>query len=152
MRQGVLAINTLKIEATLAGKYKYKPLPQELSAKYREFFEENIPLFLSVEGASEDLFTKTGSLICSGYERIVVGDYGAFVEFTLENANAITFIVKRGQEYRINDPKYSKNVKYEWYTIGDGSDIKIYKQKKRVAYADYKSKMYYISVHEAMAH
>lgn len=35
-------------------------------------------------------------------------------------------------------------------TIADGSNIKIYKQKKKVTYADYKSGFYYISPHECM--
>ena len=51
---------------------------------------------------------------------------------------------------KTTDPKYLKNVKYVWMTIADGSNIKIYKQKKRVAYADYKSGFYYISPHECI--
>lgn len=47
-------------------------------------------------------------------------------------------------------PECSKNVKYIWMTIADGSNIKIYKQKKKVAYADYRSGMFYISPHECI--
>ena len=36
-------MNTLKIEALLAKKYKYKPLKDGLSDKYRQFFKDNIP-------------------------------------------------------------------------------------------------------------
>ena len=134
----------------LADEYKYRPLPRTLSAKYRQFFTDNIPDFLDIKGGSDTLTTISDNPkpICHGYERIVVGDYGAFVEFNQEQACENNFKVKRGQEYRINDPKYSKNVKYEWYTINDGSDVKIYKQKKGVSYADYKRGMYYVSVHE----
>lgn len=28
-------------------------------------------------------------------------------------------VVKRGQEYRINNPKYSERVKYQWFTARD---------------------------------
>lgn len=35
-------MNTLKIEATLAKKYSYSPLPPALSEKYRDFFTKNI--------------------------------------------------------------------------------------------------------------
>lgn len=140
-------MNTLKVEAALARKYKYQPLTKELSQKYREYFEENIPSFFQA-GNTQKLYTGNGSLICDGYERIVIGDYGAFVEFNVDQANKATFSVAKGQEYRISDPKY-KNVKYYWYTINDGSNIKIYFQRRRVPYADYKPRMFYVSVHEA---
>lgn len=137
-------MNTLKIEAKLAEKYKYKPLPGDLSEKYRDYFTANVPSFLRLDGGGP-LYTRSGSLICNAYLRIVVGDYGAFVEFE-EPAN--NFVIAPGQEYRVNDERYSKNVKYVWLTINDGSEIKIYHQKKGVTYADYKPGMYYVSVHE----
>jgi len=143
-------MNTLKVEAKLAEKYKYKPLEKDLSEKYRNYYIENIPDFLNINGDKASLRTSYGTIVCDGYERIVVGDYGAFVEFNGKQANSKLFKIKQGQEYRIHDPKYSKNVKYEWFTINDKNDIKIYKQKKAVLYADYKPKMYYVNVHEVI--
>lgn len=145
-------MNTLRIEAKLAEKYKYKPLPNDLSAKYRQFFTENIPPHLDISysripGGKNPLFTINGSMVCTDYDRIVVGDYGAFVEFS-PHYEGTNFIIAPGQEYRVYDERYSKNVKYIWLTIDDGSGIKIYKQKKRVAYADYLPEKYYVSVHE----
>lgn len=93
------------------------------------------------------MFTLKGTKICDSYDRIVVGDYGAFIEFSNEPENT-EFIIQHGQEYRINDPRYSQNVKYIWMTIDDGSRIKIYKQKKTVSYADYLPGKFYVSVHE----
>ena len=140
-------LNTLKIEAALAEKYKYKPLSKELSEKFRNLFNENIPSFLNVSGSITPLYTLNGTQICKGYDRIVIGDYGAFIEVSQEHI-ASNFIIKKGQEYRVNDEKYKNNVKYIWLTINDKSDIKIYFQKKKVSYADYKPKKYYVSVHE----
>lgn len=140
-------MNTLKIEATLANKYGYRPLTKDLSEKYRNFFCENIPEFLSISGATKPLYTLKGTQICNGYDRIVVGDYGAFIEFS-EYQISSSFVIQKGQEYRVNDEKYKKNVKYIWLTIDDGSNIKIYFQKRKVTYADYKPKKYYVSVHE----
>ena len=142
-------LNTLKIEAALAEKYKYKPLSKKLSEKFRNLFNENIPSFLNVSGSATPLYTLNGTQICNGYDRIVIGDYGAFIEFSQEHI-ASNFAVKKGQEYRINDEKYKNNVKYIWLTINDKSDIKIYFQKKKVLYADYKPKKYYVSVHEVL--
>ena len=140
-------MNTLKIEAELAKKYGYKPLTEELSDEFRKLYSENIPSFLDVSGSTSTLYTLNGTKICNGYDRIVIGDYGAFIEFSQENV-ASKFFIKKGQEYRVNDEKYKNNVKYIWLTINDKSDIKIYYQKKRVSYADYKPNKYYVSVHE----
>ena len=138
-------MNTLEIEKQLAWAYDYKPLPPALSKKYRELFSSNIPAELSITGANQPLFTSKGTKICSGYDRIVVGDYGAFIEFSEEQI-ASDFICKRGEEFRLTDKRY--NCKYIWLTLDDGSDIKIYHQLKTVKYADYKVGKYYISPHE----
>ena len=140
-------MNTLNIERLLAEKYHYAPLQGELSSKYRQFFLENTPSWMNIDGSTSPLFTKNGTKICDAYDRIVIGDYGAFVEFRSEPIET-QFVVQPGQEYRIDDKEYSKRVKYIWMTIDDGSGIKIYKQKKRVTYADYLPKRYYVSVHE----
>ena len=105
-------MNTLKIEAKLARKYGYKPLPKELSEKYRQFYIDNLPVGCIMGGSDDTLYTKNGTVVCNGYTRIVVGDYGAFIEFNKEQANFDKYIIAPGQEYRVNDPKYSKNVKY----------------------------------------
>lgn len=139
-------MNTLKIESALAKKYHYSPLPVDLSIKYRYFFKENMPDYINIRGGGA-LYTSCGTRICDSYNRVVIGDYGAFVEFESE-PDSVTFVIQPGQEYRVNDKKYSKNVKYIWMTIDDESGIKIYKQKKTVTYADYKPKKYYVSVHE----
>ena len=142
-------MNTLSIESDLANQYKYKKLPADLSDKYRKLFRENIPEFLDVNGSNDALLNFSGNPVCYGYDRIVVGDYGAFVEFS-ESQKADNFIIKPGQEYRVNDQRYSKNVKYIWLTIADSSLVKIYLQKRGVSYADYKPGKYYVSVHEVL--
>lgn len=140
-------MNTIKIESALAKKYKYRPLNSDLSNKYRQFYLDNIPEQLNVNGGADTLFTLNGSPICDGYDRIVIGDYGAFIEFS---ASPYPFIVKPGQEYRIDDERYSKNVKYHWLTINDDSDIKIYHQMRTVKYANYLPDKYYVSVHQVL--
>lgn len=140
-------MNTLKVEAILAKKYGYKPLPGDLSVKYRQYFLENIPEWLKVDGDEHPLYTSKGTKVCGFYDRIVIGDYGAFIEFS-EEPEETHFIIPHGQEYRVNNPRYSNNVKYIWMTIDDGSGIKIYKQRKTVSYADYLPGRFYVSVHE----
>ena len=139
-------MDTRKIEKLLADKYGYKPLDKELSKKYRELYEDNIPRFLDLAGGGA-LKTVKGTLICNSYDRIVIGDYGAFIEYS---EPAGEYICKPGQEYRMQDSRYKYKVKYDWLTTKDSSDIKIYKQKHTVTYADYKVGKYYVSVHEVM--
>lgn len=140
-------MDTRSIEAELAQKYNYKRLPSGLSHQMRKIYRINLPDFLSIDGDYDPLYTSNGSLICNGYRRIVIGDYGAFIEFDATEATK-NLIIQPGQEYRIMDPNYSKNVKYHWYTIPDGSQIKIYHQIRRVSYADYVPGKYYVSPHE----
>ena len=135
-------MNPLKFESALAKAHKYKKLPKELSDKLRVIYQANIPHFLNMNGGGS-LYSKSGYLICEHYDRIVVGDYGAFVEFSVA---PVEFVTKHGQEYR-HDPKYA-NVKYYWLTLPKDDSVKIYHQKKEVTYADYKPEKYYVSVHE----
>lgn len=137
----------LQFQEDLAAEYKYKPLTADLSSKCRTIYRNHLSKNLPLDGLDVPIYTASGDLICYGYERIVIGDYGAFIEYTQEQANSDIYIIQPGQEYRINDPRYSKNVKYNWLTI-EGSDLKIYQQKKTVSYADYKPGKYYISPHE----
>jgi hypothetical protein len=131
----------------LSNKYQYKKLPEKLSSIVQNIYAETVPTFLLTTTNTSPLYTIKGSLICNGYNRIIIGDYGAYIEFSSEQANKDLFIIAPGQEYRL-EPRYS-NVKYIWLTIDDGSQIKIYYQKNTVSYADYKPQYYYISVYEA---
>jgi len=131
----------------LVDEYKYKPLTDGLSESCREYYKQNIPNYLSIEGNSnQKLYSDKGTLICDGYDRIVIGDYGAYIEFNDNQAIKNNFVVKEGQEYRFQ-PRYS-NVKYYWLTTIDNSDCKIYLQRNTVRYADYIPGKFYISVYE----
>ena len=141
--------NLLQFQELLAQKYKYRKLNKKLSQEVRQKYLDNIPNQLNINGDKEfKIYTLSNTLISNGYNRIVIGDYGAFIEFDKSQIIKENIKVKEGQEYRINDPKYSENVKYIWLTCKDDSDIKIYYQKKTVTYADYKAEMFYVSPYE----
>jgi hypothetical protein len=132
---------------SLVENYHYKPLPSSLSSELRSFYRENIP-----EGILEygDLFSiiysKDNTPIAMGYDRVVVGDYGAYIEFS--NVYEDNLKIKEGEEYRINE--YYKSVKYLWLTTKDSSDCKIYYQLRPVKYADYIEDKFYVSVFEVI--
>ena len=131
------------LQDELSKRYNYKKLNTQQSAIVRAIYEDTMPYFLDDK---QSLYTVNGSLICNTFDRIVKGDYGAFIEFSSEQANKNLFIIAPGKEYRL-EPRYN-NVKYIWLTINDGSQIKIYYQKNTVSYADYLPKKYYVSVYE----
>lgn len=141
--------SVIKFQAELADKYKYHPLPADESRICRELYKRTIPKFLDINGSDSYLYNFSNTLITKGYERIVIGDYGAFVEFNQKQANFDSFITKSGEEYRLTK-RYNSTVKYEWLTTKDYSDIKIYLQRRTVPYADYKPGYFYISVFEVI--
>lgn len=129
----------------LSKKYNYKKLSEKESCVARSIYASALPEFL--KRSDQPLYTVNGTKICDEFDRIVIGDYGAYIEFSSEQANKNLFLIAPGQEYRIDNLRYA-NVKYAWLTINDDSQIKIYYQKNTVSYADYKVQKYYVSVYE----
>ena len=132
-------------------KYKYKALPPDVSAENRALYKDNLPDWLKEDKNIThpvELYTPDGTLFATDFERIVIGDYGAFIEINPQNIVNENIKVQPGQEYRINDSHYANHIKYEWYTTKDNSNAKLYFQQRPVSYADYKVGMWYISPYE----
>lgn len=150
----------LRFQAELGVKYKYKPLSVSEKDLYyageelrqiRTRYKEELPEWCkSPDCVKQPLISLDGTLLCTRFDRIVIGDYGAFLEISPEYMVKENLKCKQGQEYRMNDPKYKDNVKYDWLTPKDESDCKIYHQKKTVSYADYQPLKYYISPYEVI--
>ena len=141
--------NLLQFQELLSQRYKYRKLNKKLSAEVRQKYLDNIPNELNIEGDKDfKIYALSNTLISNGYNRIVIGDYGAFIEFDKTQIVRENIKIKQGQEYRINDPNYKDKVKYYWLTAKDDSDIKIYYQKRTVTYADYKPEVFYVSPYE----
>jgi len=139
----------LAFQAKLASIYGYAPIePNLFFGDVRRKYKDALPAWCATAGTSVPLYTLDGTRICEGYKRIVIGDYGAFVEIAPEQICKEVLHCKPGQEYRYENARYATHAKYLWLTAKDHSDCKIYLQKKRVAYADYMPGMYYISPYE----
>lgn len=89
------------------------------------------------------LFTKSGELIATGYKRIVFGKRGPYLEF--EKEQIIKDNIYLPDEFIWRFSSQYKNIVfyYEYRTKKDY--VKIYLQKKKVSYADYKIGLCYIS-------
>jgi len=86
-------------------------------------------------------YTRTKLLIATGYTRIVLGGRGAYIEFAPEHINYDNIYIPDHARHKIdNNLSY-----YHEYRSTDDSFVKLYQQKLRVAYADYKIGMWYIS-------
>ena len=114
----------------------YARLPLEESILIRENYLERITIPLTGNPGMK-FFTRAGTHIATGYTRIVIGDYGAYVEFLPEQ-----LFLDKIEPLFSNSP--ARPVKYIWLQSKDKSRIKIYEQKRRVNYADYKPGFYYI--------
>lgn len=90
-------------------------------------------------------FTPSGTHIATGYIRVVVGDYGAYLEFSPAHLFMSKIESRFGQTP-------DRPVKYIWMQSKDASQIKIYEQKRRVSYADYKPGLYYIAPQDLRTH
>ena len=142
----------LAFQKALAAEYGYEPIGLNLFlGDVREKYRAALPEWCNMDGNDAmPLFSLDGTQLCIGYDRIVIGDYGVFVEISPDHILQNSLHCKVGQEYRFTDERYAKNVKYLWLTAADHSDCKIYLQKKRVDYADYVPGMYYISPYEVV--
>lgn len=142
----------LAFQERLAKEFGYKPIGFNFFVgDVRQKYFEALPEWCDVSGnGNMPLLSLAGTRISTGYTRIVIGDYGAFVEISPDQIYRENIHCKPGQEYRIADERYSKNTKYHWLTAKDNSDCKIYFQQKTVDYADYLPGMYYISPYEVL--
>ena len=133
----------------LVKQYNYKPLPKSLSITQRQIYFDTLPSWCKMNGDSCILYA--GSLpIASGYQRIVIGDYGAYLEIPPRMMNIENIMVKPGEEYRFTERYH--NVKYYWLCPITNENVKIYWQKNTVKYADYLPQMFYISPYEVNIH
>ena len=142
-------VNMLVIQAQLAEEYKYEPLPGIFSMMQREMYEQNLPEWLKKEKTGPiKLLSLSGTEIAKDFTRVVIGDYGAFIEISPKDILMENIMIKPGQEYRMKEKRYAEHVKYHWYTTRDHANPKLYFQQKTVDYADYKVGMWYISPYE----
>lgn len=128
----------------LGADFNWYRLPSSISNMVRKIYLDELPDWIkSKDIATIEIRTLSGYLVSTGYNRIVIGDFGAYIEFDESQALIDDYIVKPGQEYR-QTPQYA-NTKYNWLCHRLDQSIKIYYQKRTVSYADYKVGMYYVS-------
>jgi hypothetical protein len=87
-----------------------------------------------------NFYTKVGTLLASGYIRIVIGGRGPYIEFESGQIVHKNIYIPSDVEYKLrNDFSY-----YHEYRSRDESYVKLYYQRMEVSYADYKVGKWYI--------
>lgn len=130
-----------KILKDLEAKRKrgiYKILTGKERKLVRKHYSSQINLNFSQKKKIYDL---DGNLISNSFTKLVIGDHGAYLEF---DSIVDSIKTKPGQEWRKNN-LYTK---YEWLQTPNGT--KIYKQKSKVKYANYKVGNYYVDPNTIM--
>ena len=89
------------------------------------------------------LFTKSGMLVATGYERIVFGGRGPYIEFGKDQIIRDNIYIPESCEWRLEEYQKEKIYYYEYRTKEDY--VMVYLQNKIVDYADYKVDFVYIS-------
>ena len=86
-------------------------------------------------------YTKCGTHVATGYNRIVIGARGPYIEFSLQQINKDNMHIPAEEQWRVES-----NISfYIEYRTSDACNVKVYYQRKLVNYADYKLTFYYIS-------
>lgn len=110
------------------------------SNKLRSYYKDQLTIPL---GPSDlGIYSPTGLLLSEGYDRIAIGDYGAYIECSFEK------VIK--ENVRNKFPYNNAIVKYIWMVPRDYSSVKIYYQQGTVSYADYKVGMFYFDPREVV--
>lgn len=133
-------LNEIKERKHQGSKNYYEPLPERQSKAIQSHYKSLINLPLN--GSNISILNECGTVIGEGYSRIVVSDFGAYLEFSSEQ------IVKENIKQKwAGNPKAGQ--KYIWMHTKDDDKTKIYRQCGEVQYADYKVGMYYMDVLDA---
>jgi len=97
---------------------------------------------LAREGAPRTrVLTARGTHIATGYQRVVIGGRGAYIEFAREHLHLDQFEIPANAQWRLDSP----NAFYLEYRSRDDAFVKLYHQRRVVDYADYVIGMFYIA-------
>jgi len=130
-------LQTLKEQESVG---RYKVLTGANREQIRSFYQKQTRIPRSKMEVFRD---NDNSVVARGYNRLVVGDHGAFFEFTEKQITTLKTIPDK-QKFRLQIN--NKRIKYIWYISKGGA--KIYNQTNLVRYADYRVGMFYVAPSE----
>lgn len=96
------------------------------------------------------LYTKNGEKVCERYERIVIGDYGAYVEISASHLSDNHFIYI-DQNDPIDETISSRHSSHMTLALNDESSYTIYFQVKPVPYGNFIPGRFYIDPYDVIS-
>ena len=119
------------------------------SIKSRYFNPNNDKTFvLRMHGDSNvNVYTKRNTLLAEGYNRVVKGSYGTFLE--IKPSNIKLNMVQSIEEYGATKPYHSK-LKYYKLRTKDNSSTRVLYQTEESSYVDHRVGFYYVLVKEVV--
>lgn len=125
----------------------YNTLDEKESEFIRNYFTNEFKNKFGFSHESDfDVYLDKDIKLCSSIERVVIGNHGAYIEFTPESILVKTECMK-GREFK-HDDKYKYSIKYFDENPVGYPNVLLYNQQKTVKYADYKAGMYYVSPYD----
>ena len=103
--------------------------------------EDKKRVFINHAGGTDKLYSPSGLLLSDGYERVVFGGRGPYVEIGAKHIVNKNIHIPSDQLYRLSDLR----IYYVEFRSNCDSNVKIYYQLKTVSYADYRLTVFYIS-------
>ena len=97
-------------------------------------------LTIPLDGGKQPFTTHRGLLVAKGHTRVVIGGRGPYIEFSSDQIVLGNISIPDAEKHRLGNNLYF----YDEYRSNDECQVKIYHQKKTVAYADYRVGMWYI--------
>lgn len=97
---------------------------------------------LREEGGEEPLYLPTGGLFATGYQRVVFGDRGPYVEFT--RGQIVAQLVSKFANATDALPPENAAMYFVWLCPRDAPKVKVYWQVRPVEYADYRRGLCYV--------
>jgi hypothetical protein len=112
------------------------------SEEIREGYRQRLILpEFPLDGKPVRFLTASDTIVAQGYERVVLGDRGPYVEFSDDHIILKSLHIPPDQIWRLRGDRCF----YIEYRTGDEANVKVYQQKFAVTYADYQVGMWYIS-------
>jgi len=122
--------------STRGNAFYYKPFDPARSRLLQAYYRSQLPQKLQETGdIFFDVKNSLGTQISRGYLRVVVGDYGAFLELSHEMVCHENLRSKFAR---------GLGLKYNWLVTRDAAATKVYEQLGKVKYADYKPGCFYV--------
>lgn len=113
----------------------------------QEHYRSRLVLPEHSEGDSLEFRTQSGLTIARGYERVVLGGRGPYVEFLTEHMIQDSLFIPESARWRL-DPSWTLRCYYWELRTRDECRVKIYYQRRTVDYADYRIGCWYVSPFE----